>query len=166
MKNSYIIECKKIRQNANYTAEAHYYLAQQAKKKVLWLEIIPSIVIVLSNLLILSGVSNIYCLSLSIIASTVIATAAFLNPNLEYGNHLSAAKAFNLIKNDASFLCDTELDVIDEEDFIIKTKKLRDKYNNIIQLSPSTDEKSFNHGKERIKEGVHDQDKDENGNIL
>ena len=42
-----------------------------------------------------------------------------------------------------------------EKDFYYEVKRMREKYNWLVQTTPPTDEKSFEKARERIKKGIH-----------
>ncbi len=81
-----------------------------------------------------------------------------LEPERETKNHEFSAKSFTVLKHEARSLYETFKDFIDDKDFFYEVKRIREKYNWLVQITPPTDEKSFEKAKERIKKGVHKPD--------
>ena len=156
MKNL-INECKRIEEDSMYNAETHYLIAAKLTKQAFWFKFIPVTITGISALALLLGSPpwvSWFTLTFSIISIANI----FLEPERKAREHEFAAKSFTALKHDARSLYESFKDFIDEEDFYYEVKRIREKYNWLVQTTPSTDEKSFEKARERIKKGFHKPD--------
>ncbi len=165
MKNKYIEECKFIKQNCTYTAEAHHQMAAYSKRQAFWLEVIPSILAALSGALVSANIWSHEILIVTVISSAVAAVSAVLNPNKTYQAHLEAAKNFTTLKHDARFLSEARAESMNDDVFSHAVENLHQKYNELLKTVPPTNAKSFKKAQEIVQGGVHESDKDEKGKI-
>lgn len=152
-----INECKRIEEDSTYTAEAHYLFAASLSKKSFWFKFIPVIITVVSVLALLLGSPN-WVSWITLISSIITITNMLLEPESKARDHEFAAKSFTVLKHEARSLYESFKDFMDEKDFYYEVKRIREKYNWLVQTTPPTDEKSFNKAQERIKEGIHEPD--------
>ena len=150
-------ECKRIEEDSTYTAEVHYLLAASLSKKSFWFKFIPVIITGLSALALLLGSPN-WVSWITLISSIIAITNIILEPEGKAGEHEFAAKSFTVLKHDARSLYESFKDFMDEKDFYYEVKRIREKYNWLVQTTPPTDEKSFEKARERIKKGIHKPD--------
>lgn len=165
MRGKYIEECKIIRQNCTYTAETHHQMAQSAKCKAFWFQVVPATCAAVSGTLVSSGIADISLLPLTILSATVSAVASVLNPNRAYEEHLSAARSFTALKHDARFLCEASSDRMSDDAFAVAVDSLHQRYNELLKTTLSTDDKSFAKARTRVQSEIHEPDKDSEGNI-
>jgi hypothetical protein len=165
MKDKYIEECKVIQQNCTYTAETHHQMATSAKRQAFWLEVIPAICAALSGVLVSTGILGTKTLIISIISSVITAVSAVLNPNKTYQAHLEAAKNFTALKHDARFMHEAMLSKLSDESFALAVEHLHQKYNEFLKTVPPTNAKSFKKAQAIVQGGVHEPDRDEEGNV-
>lgn len=158
MREKYLNECKIIKENCEYTAEAHHIIAAHNKKLSIGFQLVPAIIAALSGVLVVGTIIPIWWGWLTVLSAVVAAVASVLDPLKTYYDHLNAAKNFTALKHEARGLRDTFSFSMEDREFFTAVKNLHDKYNDLIKFVPPTDEKSFNKGRERIKKGVHEPD--------
>ena len=91
------------------------------------------------------------------IAAIVTAIGTVLNPQRSCFQHLSAAKAFTVLKHDARAARDRDLLLTDEEAACLSTS-LHDRYNDLVRMAPPTEDWAFNKARVRVQSGVHKPD--------
>lgn len=165
MKEKYLNECGIIQQNCTYTAETHHVVALSAKRKAVWLEVVPAVIAALSSALVAADVFDTWLLPFTVVAASVSAIAAVLNPNKTYQDHLTAAKNFTALKHDARFLRDSQSVKMGDEAFATAVDNLHQRYNELLKATPPTDSKSFESARKVVQVGVHDPDRDADGKI-
>jgi len=158
MREKYLNECKVIKENCEYTAEAHHIIAARNKRLSIGFQLVPAIIAALSGILVVGAVVPIWWGWLTVLSAVVTAVASVLNPLKTYYDHLNAAKNFTALKQEARGLKDTFSSTMEDKEFFSAVKNLHEKYNNLIKFVPPTDKKSFSEGRERIKRGVHKPD--------
>jgi hypothetical protein len=158
MREKYLNECKIIKDNCEYTAEAHHIIAARNERMSIGFQLVPAIIATLSGILVVGMVVPIWWGWLTVLSAVITAVASILNPLRVYYDHLNAAKNFTALKQEARALKDVFGSDMKDEVFFTAVKNLHDKYNSLIKFVPPTDEKSFNKGRERIKKGVHEPD--------
>ena len=158
MKEKYLDECKIIKENCEYTAEAHHIIAVRNEKLSIKLQLVPAVVATLSGILVAGTVIPIFWGWLTVLSAVITAVASILNPLKTYYDHLNAAKNFTALKHEARSLRKTFSSNMKDEEFFVSVKNLHDKYNNLIKFVPPTDEKSFDKARKRIKIGIHESD--------
>jgi len=147
-------ECRRIEEDSTYTAEAHYLFAASLSKKFFWFKFIPVIITGVSALALLLGSPN-WVSWITLISSIIAITNIILEPESKAREHEFAAKSFTVLKHDARSLYESFKDFIDEKNFYYEVKRMREKYNWLVQTTPPTDEKSFEKARENIKKGIH-----------
>lgn len=165
MREKYVEECSVIQQNCTYTAEAHHWLATAAETKAFWLEVIPAICAALSSALVAAGILGNWLLPFTILSATVSAVTAVINPNKIYQDHLVAAKNFTTLKHDARFLREFQSTMLTDEALALAIDNLHQRYNELLKVTPPTDDKSFSKARKIIQAGMHEPDRDDAGNI-
>jgi len=165
MRQKYINECKIIKQNCEYTAETHHIIAIKYKKMHLFFQIIPAIITVITGSLVVTEVFPIETLWLTIISSVIVSVSSILNPRDIYQNHLKIGKSLILLKHDARFLYDVKSSSLNDKDFQNEVQNLHNQYNIIIETAPLTDDVSFEKARVKIKNNIHEPDKDSLGEI-
>jgi len=147
-------ECRRIEEDSTYTAEAHYLFAASLSKKSFWFKFIPVIITGISALALLLGSPN-WVSWITLISSIIAITNIILEPENKARQHEFAAKSFTVLKHDARSLYESFKDFMDEKDFYYEVKRIREKYNWLVQTTPPTDEKSFEKARKRIRKGIH-----------
>lgn len=94
----------------------------------------------------------------ALIAAIVTAMGTVMNPQQGYFEHLVAAKAFTALKHDARALREAFGPVASDREGAILVRSLHDRYNELIRLTPPTDDWAFEKAQERIQKGVHTPD--------
>jgi hypothetical protein len=92
MRKNYTDECDQIKQNCEYTAEAHHIIASRNKTLGIWLQIVPAGVAAISGTLVAGQVVPLWVGWLTTISAVITAVASVLDPNRGYYEHLNAAK--------------------------------------------------------------------------
>jgi hypothetical protein len=159
-RNQLISECKQIKQNCEYTAEAHHIIAGSCKRMATLFQLIPAIVAALSGLLVAGQVIPVWWAWLTTLSAVVAAVGSTLNPLKDYYDHLNAAKNFTIIKHDARALHETFESGMSDSEFSISVKNLHDRYNDLLKFVPATNDNAFEAAREKIKRGIHKPDKE------
>ncbi len=153
-----IDECKRIEEDSTYTAEVHHLIVHKLSKRAFWYKLIPAGVTVLSALVLLFG-APIWTSWITLLSGLITIINILMEPEKKAKEHLFAAKNFTVLKHEARSLYETFRNFIGENDFYHETKRLREKYNWLVQITPSTDDKKcWEEARKRIKEGVHKPD--------
>lgn len=165
MKEKYIDECRVIKQNATYSAEAHHGLARTARAVAIWLEVVPAVCAALTGALVAAGIASNSLLPVTILSATVSAIAGVLNPNRRAQEHLAAAKGFTALKHDARFLSESQATAMSDDAFAVAVQTLHDKYNDFLRAVPATSPRAFDKARKAIQSGIHEPDRDAAGQI-
>lgn len=154
-KNEHLItECKWIEEDCMYNAETHHQIAASAKKTAFCIKFIPAVLAALSGILILSGVSIIVAW-LSVLSGFILAIASVLDPDRNKNDHIKTAKDYTVLKHDSRALYQTFAQEMGSSEFYISTRLLRERYNNVVNNCPETDDKAFEKTRKKIKAGRH-----------
>lgn len=156
MKAPYDIECRRIEEDSTYTAEAHHLLA---KRQLFWYkasQMLPAVITAGIVTAIASYPLPTWVSILALVSAVVTAIASVLNPQKGYYDHLSAAKAFTVMKHDAREL--GELARSGTTDVVLSAKCLHDRYNDLVRTAPMTEDWAFEKARKRIQDGVHESD--------
>lgn len=158
MNEEYKLECQKIFDNCLFTAEAHHIIALKNRNLQRWLQVFPAVVAALSGTLTLSGSATTFFQILTAMAAVVAAITTVLDPAKQYEQHVAAAKAFTILKQDSDSLRVSFGPHMDSSDLAASLKILHDRYNDLVLAAPPTEEKAFEEARQRIKAGVHDRE--------
>lgn len=158
MKNLYIKESKVVQENCTYTSEAHHYIASRYGRQAFWFQLIPAVIAASSAMLVAGSVVPPWFGWATVISGVVTAVAGVINPIKGYFDHLSAAKSFTVLKQEARALATTTGLTLNELELKYAVSNLQTRYGDIVRLVPPTDEQSMQKARERIKSGIHKQD--------
>jgi hypothetical protein len=166
MRDKYEAECSAIEQNCKYTAETHHIIAAKQKRLGNLFQIAPAVIAAVLGAL--AGTDLLapwmpkavtpFTQWLSVVSAAIAAVSNVLNPFAAYYDHLRAAKGFTILKQDARALRDTFSISMSDDTLAAATRFLHDRYADLVRSAPETDNKSFNEGRRRVKEGLHDLD--------
>ena len=155
---SLVTECKQIQEDSTYTAEVHHIISHKLRRKAFWCKLIPTSITVLSAFALLAG-SPSWLAWVTLLSGAVTMLNIFMAPEERAREHLFAAKNFTVLKHDSRSLHESFRDFITENEFFHSVRRLRERYNLLVQFTPATDDKkAFDKARERIKEGVHEPD--------
>jgi hypothetical protein len=150
-------ECARIEENATYSAETHHILA---KRQQLWFKIfqlIPAIATAVIGTLTVGQVVPRWVGIVGLITAVVTAIGTVLNPQQSYYEHVSAAKAFTVMKHDAR--ATRELgERSANQDLAVSVQGLHDRYNDLVRIAPVTEDWAFEKARKRIQAGLHSPD--------
>jgi hypothetical protein len=155
MRKKYLEECEIIRQNCEYTAEAHHIIAEKNKRMQVGFQLVPAISASLSSLLVVGTTVPEWVGWIAVISAVVTAVASVLNPLKDYYDHLNAAKNFTALKHDARNFKNVSSSKMNDNNLVLGVENLHQRYNDLIKFVPPTDDKSFEKAVKRIKEGIH-----------
>src|SRR5262245_39641923 len=117
MREQYTNECKQIKRNSEYTAEAHYIMAGRFKKQAFWLQVIQAIIAAGTIALIAAVIAPSSFLLLTVIASVMTAVANVIGPKEKSDEHRSAGINFTVLKHEARALHETFSVRMSDEEF-------------------------------------------------
>jgi len=152
-----IAECKQIQEDSTYSADTHYIIGKRLSKRAFWYKFVPPAITVLSAIALILGMPN-WISWITIFSGIISILNILLEPEKESKDHLFAAKNFTVLKHEARSLNETFKDFMTEEEFYHNVKHLREKYNMLVQYSPSTEKEAFEEARKRIQTGVHSAD--------
>lgn len=159
---SLITECKQIEEDSLYTAEVHYLISHKLGVRAFWFKLTPALITTLSAFSLLVGAPN-WVSWITMFSGITTIVNTFLEPEKKAKDHLFAAKNFTVLKHEARSLYETFKEFIDIGTFYQEVKRLREKYNLLVTMTPPTDdEKAWEKARQRIKSGVHKADFREN----
>ncbi|MDD5639109.1 MAG: SLATT domain-containing protein [Candidatus Pacebacteria bacterium] len=158
-KNQNLInECKQVEEDSLYTAEIHYIIGHKLSLKAFLFKFIPALITVISVSSLLIGAPN-WVNLITLFSGLITIINILLEPEKESKNHFSAAQNFTVLKHEARSLHETFKNFIDNKDFYHEVRRLRDKYNILVKMTPPTDdEKAWKIARENIKSGRHGAD--------
>ncbi len=154
-----INECKKIEENSTYTGDSHQIIYTRESRKATIIKSLSAITSTIGGFLILAGAPN-WTAWIAVISGIVGTIHAVFDPERKAREHLTAAKNFTILKHESSSLYNTFSNFMDDMQYYYEMRKLSDKYNKICEVSPPTDDKSFEQARKKIKEGIHIKDFD------
>jgi hypothetical protein len=159
MELEYLRECTKIYDNCLYTAEAHHIIALRNKRHEKLFQLVPAIVAALMTTLAAGQIVPSWVGYATAIAAVLTAITTVLDPSKNYYEHLSAARAFTALKQDADSLMNTFGNFLDGDALGLAVKQLHDRYNDLIAVAPPTDDSAFGKAQARIQlKKVHEPD--------
>lgn len=149
-------ECATIEDNARHTAEAHHILANSAKRAAFVLEVIPAIIASLSGLLVVGEVIPAWWGWLTVVSAVVTATSSIISPHKSYYENLNSAKSFTVVKHKARSLRSSFSSFYNEDEFYKEVRALSDYYNQLILLTPPTQEWAYQKARKKLTERSED----------
>lgn len=152
---AYISELEIIRDNCEFTAEAHHHIASRHHRRALSLKVLPAVLAAATGVLVANDVFPSTLIWLTVTAAAISAIAGVLDPDRDYQTHLTAARAFTSLKHDARALKETYCDGMTDEQFRASVIDTHDRYNDLVRMTPPTDDASFAKAQKRIKSSVH-----------
>jgi len=136
-------ECGTIEDNARHTADAHYFSATWNRRLAFWFEMVPASVAAFSSLLVVGEVIPSWWGWLTLVSSVIAAVGVVLSPHKTYYEDLKAGKNFTSIKNQAKTLSHTYSHQYTEGQFFDAVKNLNERYDQLVQVSPPTEEWAY-----------------------
>jgi hypothetical protein len=95
---------------------------------------------------------------LSALSAIVTAITTIVDPAKRYEQHMGTAKSFTVLKQDADSLLLTFGPLMPQPELAAAVKNIHDRYNDLVYAAPPTDDKAFEHARQKIKAGRHDRD--------
>lgn len=156
LRSAILIEAKNVEEDSRFSARGHFEAASSWDKRHLWIGVPATVLAAIAGVSafveyeIVSGV-----IALSVAALTALFT--FLNPSDRAARHLSAANAYNALRNDArmfyqiEFRQDTPIDDLSES-----LKSLNERRNRLNSESAQIPRWAYDRGKKGILAGEAD----------
>lgn len=132
-------ECEKIQNDAKISAEAQYLSAARYQRMAFWLQLVPAVITALTGTMAATLVVRPYVGWIAASSAVITAVATILNPAQRLYGHLSAAKAFTVIKNEARSTGTAFGPLLSEQDFQRSVQGLVTRYNDLIRLVPQSE---------------------------
>jgi len=152
-----ISECKQIKDDCEYTAEAHHFIAGYQEIINYVVKLAPAIIAAWSGIQVLRGAST-QIAWLAIISGVVFAVATILGPERWAAEHTKAAKDYTVLKHEARSLHEAFYPEMSQSEFYIAVRILREKYNSLVTHTPKTNNMAFKIAQKRIREDRHKPD--------
>ncbi len=146
-----IHECKRIKDDCEYTAEAQLMVKSSKRMVGFWLKIIPALLAAGSGAAVLLG-AQIQLAWLAVISGAVFAYPSIANPDGQANEHTKAAKEFTVLKTWRPILHESFCREMGQTEFYIAVRVLRERYNCIVRYSPKTTDDSFEKAGEKSKQ--------------
>jgi hypothetical protein len=150
-----INECQRIEEDSLYTGEAHHIIGNDLMNQTWWLKIIPASITVLSAFAVLGNYHKDIFQWFTLITGFLTMYNVITEPERKSQQHISAGKNFVVLKHEARSLRESFKDFMDTKEFYHAVRRLREKYNLLVQYIPPTNEKAFEKARKRIKKGIH-----------
>lgn len=158
--NEYLLkECARVEENSTYSAETHHILAKRQDLLYTITQLVPALAAAALGTLAIGQVVPSWVGIAATVAAVVTAVGTVLNPQRSFFQHLSAAKAFTIMKHDARAAGDRAPSLTDEEAACI-SDGLHGRYNDLVRLSPPTEDWAFEKARVRVQSGVHRPDEE------
>lgn len=143
-------ECRVIEDNARHTSEAHHIVAANSRRVAFWLEILPAVVASLSGLLVVGELIPAWWGWITVVSAVVTATSSIMGPHKSYYENLNAAKSFTVVKHRARSLHSSFATSFSEQEFLKEVRALSEYYNQLVLLTPPTEEWAYNKAVNKI----------------
>lgn len=145
-------ECRTIEDNARHTAEAHHILASRSKRVAFWFEVVPAVLASLSGLLVVGQIVPVWWGWITVVSAVIVATSSVISPHKFYYENLNAAKSFTVIKHKARSLHSSFAGFHDDKEFYKEVKMLAESYNQLVLLTPPTEEWAYKKAMKKLSE--------------
>lgn len=145
-------ECRTIEDNARHTAEAHHTLASRSKTLAFWFEVTPAVIASLSGLLVVGEVIPNWWGWVTVVAAVISATSSVVSPHKSYYENLNSAKSFTVVKHRARSLRSSFTSSYSEQELFKEVRSLSEYYNQLILLTPPTEEWAYKKAVKKISE--------------
>ena len=152
-----IYECRRIEDDAKYTAEVHFRIANDTKWKIFWVKLIPALLSATSGIGIIL-LEYTWLGWLAVISSAVFAVQTVIDFDRECTDHTNAGKHYTTLKHEARSLHETFHHELDKGTYAAIVSILRERYNNISFMTPKTTDKAFEKASKKIQSGKHEPD--------
>lgn len=156
---SLLKECARVEENSTYSAEAHHIMAKRQDRLYSFTQLVPALASAAMGALVVGQVVPSWVGIASLFAAGITAIGTVLNPQRSFFQHLSAAKAFTVMKHDARAARDRSPSLTDEQCDCI-CESLHDRYNDLVRTAPPTEDWAFKKARKRIQSGVHSPDEE------
>jgi hypothetical protein len=156
---SLLKECARVEENSTYSAETHHIIAKRQDLMYTVTQLVPALTAAAMGTFAVGQVVPAWVGVAAAIATGITAVGTVLNPQRSSFQHLSAAKAFTVLKHDARAARDRGLIMSDEEAACI-SESLHERYNDLVRIAPPTGDGAFNKARARIQFGVHRPDEE------
>ena len=145
-------ECQTIEDNARHTAEAHHILASRSQTMAFWLEVVPAVIASLSGLLVVGQVIPQWWGWVTVVSAVITATSSIVSPHKSYYENLNSAKSFTVIKHRARSLHCSFATFYNENELLKEVKSLSEYYNQLVLLTPPTQEWAYRKAVKKLSE--------------
>lgn len=159
MHESLLKECARVEENSTYSAETHHVMAKRQDNLYTFIQLIPALSAAAMGTLTVGQVVPAWVGVAATIAAGVTAIGTVLNPQRSLCQHLSAAKAFTVMKHDARAARDRAASLSNEQAECV-SESLHERYNDLVRTAPPTEDWAFNKARTRIQSGVHRPDEE------
>lgn len=157
MDSPYLQRCLQLQENATYSAETHHILAKRWQMWYKAVQLVPAVTSAIMGTLAAGQIVPHWTGTLALIAAIITAIGTVLNPLASYYEHLSAAKAFTILKHDAGEIKEVG-SLLSAEQMAERVRGIHNRYNDVVRLAPPTEDWAFEEARKRIKQGVHEPD--------
>jgi hypothetical protein len=154
---SLLKECARVEENSTYSAEAHHIMAKRQDQLYTFTQLVPALAAAAMGTLAVGQVVPAWVGVAATIAAGITAIGTVLNPQRSFFQHLSAAKAFNVMKHDARAAQDRSPSLTNEQADCI-SESLHERYNDLVRTAPPTEDWAFEKARRRVQSGVHSPD--------
>ena len=124
-----------------------------------FIQLVPALAAVAMGTLVVGQVVPAWVGVAATIAAGVTAVGTVLNPQRSFFQHISAAKAFTVMKHDARAARDRASGLTNEQ-AVCLSESLHERYNDLVRTVPPTEDWAFNKARARIQSGVHRPDEE------
>lgn len=159
MHESLLKECARVEENSTYSAETHHIMAKRQDFVYTVTQLIPALAAAAMGTLAVGQVVPAWVGVAATIAALITAVGTVLNPQRSFFQHLSAAKAFTVLKHDARAARDRD-SILSDDEAVCVSENLHERYNDLVRTAPPTEDWAFNKARTRIHSGVHKPDEE------
>lgn len=144
-------ECQSIEDNARHTADTHYILAARSRTLAVAFEVVPAVIAAVSGIFVVGQTIPLWWGWLTVLAAVITATSSIISPHKSYYENLNAGKSFTVIKNRARSLHASFASTYTEDEFVKEVRALSDYYNQLVLLTPPTQEWAYQKAEKKIQ---------------
>ncbi|MCL4516329.1 MAG: SLATT domain-containing protein [Firmicutes bacterium] len=150
-------ECQTVAENCLYTAQARFILADKANFWNRLLLIVPSCIAAIGGILTSLGLPG-WIGAFAAISGVVTALAAALGVDQKAMLNKQAANLMTALRHEARALHETYWRELTHEQLVTEVRRINDRYNCLVQALETTDAKTFDEARRRIKTGIFEPD--------
>ncbi len=141
-----------LEENCLYTAAAHHIIAADLEAKARWFKYVPIAGSVVSGALLAMGLPQ-WLGWVALASGVATAWATAMDVERRAREHGEATRRYTILKHEARAAFQTFAYEVTREEFYRETRRLAERYNQVMSATPVTTNDAFEKARARIKAG-------------